>query len=586
MLLLFVFAFLSGLVTIFAPCIWPLLPIILASSSQSKGHWRPLGITLGLMISFAFFTLAIYWLISLLHVDPNLLRWVAVIILLILGLSMIMPSLSSILEALVSRFSGRFVLNSNFNNNEFWTGLLLGISLGIVWTPCAGPIFATIATLAAVGNISLVLIFITIFYVLGVGMPLFILAYGGSLLLTKTSAFSQYSLFVQKIFGIIVVLIALAIATNYDKVVENGLLNLFPNLTNGIENVDNNPAVIRQLNNLKHSGQQYNTQNIDNSSLLDTNYLAPNLLGGTQWLNNPSGAGTNSQPLNLKQLRGKVVLVDFWTYTCINCIRSLTHVTDWYNRYHKYGFVVIGVHTPEFAFEHDTRNVLNAIKMFNIHYPVVQDNNYAIWNAYNNEYWPAEYLIDANGNVRRTDFGEGQYTHMEQAIQLLLRDAGRKVTTGLSSVPDKTPQSQTSPETYIGSDRVEYYYPDETYPSGQNHFTLQNPPVNSFSLGGAWDIKNQYGQTVGRTELEYNFLAQHVYLVLSPGLNKSAMVRVYLDGHQISASQAGSDVKNGVVDINTDRLYDLVDLHGSTKKDVLRLEFETSGTQVFAFTFG
>ncbi len=500
---------------------------------------------------------------------------------------MVIPAFSRLLEGWISRFSGKFSIVSGSDKNEFWSGFLLGVSLGIVWTPCAGPVFATVATLAAVGNVSLTLISISLFYVLGVGIPLFIFAYGGSLLLSKTRSFSKYTLIVQRIFGILVILISLAIATNYDKVVENDLLNLFPALTNGVENIDNNHAVISQLNKLKHPGQQSSSvSNFNTQSLLNTDYPAPGLNGGTAWLNNPNGAATNSKPITMKQLRGKVVLIDFWTYTCINCIRTLPHVTTWYNKYHKDGFVVIGVHTPEFAFEHDTYNVLNAIKMFNIHYPVVQDNNYTIWNAYNNEYWPAEYLIDANGNVRRTDFGEGQYTQMEEAIQLLLKDAGKKVNNDLSSVPDKTPQAQTSPETYIGSDRVEYYYPNGSYPGGMYHFVLQSPSSNSFSLGGTWDIYNQFGQTVGKTELQYNFLAQHVYLVLSAGLNKSAIVKVFLDGNQISDSEAGSDVQNGVVNVNTDRLYNLVDLHGNTENHILRLEFETSGTQVFAFTFG
>ncbi len=586
MVLLFFFAFISGLVTIFAPCIWPLLPIILASSTQSKGHWRPLGVTLGLMISFAFFTLAITWLISLFHLNPNILRWLAVVILLILGLSMVVPAISRLLEGLVSRFSGKFAVAPGSNQNEFWAGFLLGLSLGIVWTPCAGPVFATVATLAAVGNISVTLIFITLFYVLGVGIPLFILAYGGSILLAKTRSFSKYTLNVQRVFGILVIFISLAIATNYDKVVENYLLNLFPSLTNGVENIDNNQAVINQLNNLKHPGQKNANPQVDNSSLFNTNYAAPALSGGTQWLNNPVGTGTSSKPLSIKQLKGKVVLVDFWTYTCINCIRTLPHVTRWYDKYQKDGLVVIGVHTPEFAFEHDAYNVINAIKMFNIHYPVVQDNNYNIWNNYNNEYWPAEYLIDSNGNVRRTDFGEGQYTQMEEAIQLLLKDAGKKVNVRLSSLPDKTPQTQISPETYIGSDRVSYYFPNGSYPGGQNHFTLQTPDMNAFSLGGTWDIQSQFGQTIGKTELNYNFLAQHVYLVMSPNLNKSATVKVFLDNKPIDPTVAGNDVKSGVVNVDTDRLYDLVNLHGSTENHLLRLEFESSGTQVFAFTFG
>lgn len=586
MVLLLVFAFLSGLVTILAPCIWPLLPIILSTTTSKSGHQRPLGITLGIMLSFAFFTLCISFLISAFHLDPNILRIVAVIILVILGLIMIVPAFGVFFEALVSRLSGKFAINQTKGGNEFWAGFFLGIALGIVWTPCAGPIFATVATLAATGKVSSLLVLITLVYVIGVGIPLFLFAYAGQSLIAKSRRLSEYTGRIQQGFGVIIILTALAIATNYDKVVETGLLNAFPVLSNGIQNIDNNASVIQQLQTLKNQ-KVVNSPKPDVNGVLNANYPAPELTGITQWLNNPNGAGKESKPLSIAGLRGKVVLIDFWTYTCINCIRTLPHVTAWYDKYNQDGFVVIGVHTPEFAFEHETNNVLSAIKMFNIHYPVAQDNNYDTWNAFNNEYWPAEYLIDGQGNVRRTEFGEGNYPQMEEAIQLLLTNAGKKVSaTSLLSMPDQTPNGVLSPETYLGSDRVSYYSPNGTYPAGQYHFTLQDPNPNTFSLGGTWNISNQYATAVGQTELSYNFESQKVFLVLAPGNNKQATMTVYLDGAIINPDVAGSDVQNGVVTIDSDRLYNLVDLHGKTENHMLKLRFNTPGTEVFAFTFG
>ena len=281
-------------------------------------------------------------------------------------------------------------------------------------------------------------------------------------------------------------------------------------------------------------------------------------------------------------------MVDFWTYTCINCIRTLPHITSWYDKYKNQGFVVIGVHTPEFQFEHDTNNVLNAIKTYGIHYPVAQDNDYATWNNYNNQYWPAEYLIDANGNIRRTEFGEGGYDQMEKAIQTLLQQAGKKVTVGLINMPDQTPTGDISPETYLGSSRMQYYFPSGALGNGDQTFILSpNVTPNSFSFGGEWEIAGEYALAKQRASLNYNFIANKVYIILAPGSSGVNRVKVYLDGKIINASQAGADVKDGIITVNSDRLYGVVDLRrGKAENHILKLEFEDQGTQAFTFTFG
>ncbi len=586
---LLIFAFVSGLVTIAAPCIWPLLPIVLSSSALG-GHRRPLGLTLGLLLSFGLITLSISYLVKLFGFDANLLRLIAVIILLFLGLTLVVPPLTRIVEGFVSRLAGRF--GSANTGTGFWPGFLTGLALGVVWAPCAGPILATIATLSATRAVGFDVILVTFVYLIGVGIPLFIFSYAGQKFIQRSRVFNQYTGWVQKIFGVIIILTAIAIFTNIDKQISANLLGYFPSYSNFVNAIEGN--VSGQLAELKGGKNIPTADNVANSSLFNANYPAPEFVGITKWLN----LANDQASLSIKSLRGKVILVDVWTYTCINCIRTLPHVTSWYDKYNKDGFVVIGLHTPEFEFEKNTENVAAAIKQYNIHYPVAQDNDYATWNAFNNQYWPAEYLIDKDGNVRRTHFGEGEYDEMEDAIRTLLKQAGKKVSGSLSNMPDTTPQGQASPETYLGSKRMQYYYPSGTISFGAytNLRVSLNIPVNSFTLGGSWAIYEEYAEVGMGAALEYNFSADKVYLVMAPPKKVSASgkktseddsgtVRVFIDGELVDGSNAGIDVEDGVVTIDRDRLYNLVDLHGRRGQHLLRLEF-SPGIQVFAFNFG
>ncbi len=578
MILLLGFSFLAGLVTILAPCMWPMLPIVLSSTVKGTDHKRPLGVTLGVMVSFAVFTLSISYLVRAFHFDPNVLRLLAVVVIVFLGLTLIIPSLSLILEGLMSRLTGRIGIQ-NQRGDDFRAGFLTGLMLGVVWSPCGGPILASIATLAATGMVSFQVILVTLAYITGVGLPLFAFTYGGQRLITKTRFLSAYTGRVQQMFGVIMILTAIAIFFNYDKLLQLKILEAFPAVGQGLNSFESNNAVTKQLNALKG---KLSTDLPTTGGVLNTNYPAPEFTGITKWLN-------TDHPLTLQELRGKVVLIDFWTYTCINCIRTLPHVTAWYDKYKDQGFVVIGVHTPEFEFEKDSNNVLNAIKQYNIHYPVPQDNNYGTWNAYNNQYWPAEYLIDAKGNVRRTHFGEGEYDQSEMAIQALLKEAGQKVTTGLENMPDQTPHSQLSPETYLGSKRMQFYYPSGSIGNGDKTFTLSNDlTLNSFSLGGEWDINDETAVTGSNAVLNYHFIADKVFIILRPGKNppNTASVKVFLDGSPIDPKISGEDVKNGILTIDSDKLYSLVDLHGNIKDHVLRLEFQKPGVEAYTFTFG
>ncbi len=541
MSILLLFAFISGLVTIAAPCVWPLLPIIL-SSTATGGKKKPLGITLGVMVSFAFFTLALSYILKVIPFDPDSLRLFAVIVLGILGLTLIIPQLSLILEGWVSRLSSRFGVQNN-QSSGFLSGLITGFFLGIIWSPCAGPILATIATLAATQQVNLRIILVTIFYVLGIGIPLFIFATLGNVVFTKVKIVSKYTGIIQQVFGVILILTAVAIFFNWDKALQAKLLNSFPSYSNYLTNIENQPQVKKQLDSLSGKSSQ-------------TNYgVAPEFVGISKWLN-------VDKPLTLADLKGKVVLVDFWTYTCINCIRTLPYVTSWYDKYHDKGFVVIGVHTPEFEFEKKTDNILNALKQYNIHYPVAQDNDYATWNAYNNQYWPAEYLIDSKGIIRHTHFGEGEYNQTEKAIQDLLKEAGQNADMPLSDIADQTPKSQLTPETYLGLAKRERYS------------SFKNLSVDQWTLDGQWAQQDEYIASKSSSTLDFKFLANKVFLIITP-TTSSDIIKVSLDGkltNTITASEA--------------KLYTLVNLSGAKTSHLLHMDFQTPGTKIYAFTFG
>jgi thiol-disulfide isomerase/thioredoxin len=467
--------------------------------------------------------------------------------------------------------SGRLQTGTNSQSSGFKSGFITGLSLGVIWTPCAGPILATIATLAATQAVSINVVFVTIAYIIGVGIPLFFFATLGSYFFTRSRFLSKYTGRIQQVFGVIMILAAVAIATNYDKVLQVKLLNTFPAFSNFQTQLEGNKEVKKQLDALKNTSEK---------SSLPQMGEAPGFDGATKWLN-------TDKPLTKDDLKGKVVLVDFWTYTCINCIRTLPHVTRWYDKYKDQGFVVIGVHSPEFAFEKNTDNVLAAIKQYNIHYPVPQDNDFTIWKGFNNQYWPAEYLIDAKGVVRRTHFGEGEYDEMEKAIQDLLKEAGKNVNTSLDEMPDQAPTMRFSPETYLGSARMEYYHPNGSLPNGTKSFSLlETPSDNTFSLGGEWTIRDENAVTGKGATLVYNFYSDKVFLVLRPPTGKTAKVKVLLDGKVVGSDAAGKDVKDGVVLIDSDRLYELINLKGKPASHFLKLEFQTPGTETFAFTFG
>jgi len=576
MSILLLFSFLAGFVTILAPCIWPLLPIVLSASSGS-GKRRPLGITLGVMTSFTVFTLSISYLEKFFHLDANIFRLLAVIIIGLLGVSMMIPSLGTMFENFVNQLLSPFQNKLKKQGTGFGAGYTTGFSIGLVWAPCAGPILATIATLAATQAVDTKVILVTLAYVIGLGIPLFLFSLMGSKVFSKMRQVNKYTGIVQQVFGFIMIVAALLIYTNYDKVIQVKILDLFPSYGNFLSKVENNDQVARELSALR--GQKAAKSDAsENAEGLSDMGAAADITGISQWL--------NSTPLSLTQLKGKVVLVDFWTYSCVNCVRTLPHVTGWYEKYKNNNLVVIGVHTPEFAFEKEAGNVQNALKEFKINYPVALDNDYQTWQAFQNNYWPAEYLIDAKGHIRHTHFGEGHYEQMELAIRALLKESGQKLDVAVGTNEDTTPRYARTPETYLGTARMERFASNEKIIGGDQIFTHPDAIAQDhFAYEGSWNVTRERAKTLKGSGLVFHFKAGNVFLVIGPGVEGN-QIKVFIDGKPIDASIAGADVKNGTITLDEERLYHLVDLKGKVEDHLLRLEFEKDGIDVYAFTFG
>jgi cytochrome c biogenesis protein CcdA/thiol-disulfide isomerase/thioredoxin len=567
MIILILFAFLAGIVTILSPCILPVLPIVL-SSSLSGGKRRPLGVVVGFILSFTFFTLALSSLVKATGISADALRYLSIFLIALFGLALVVPKFQEKMEILLSKLSS--YTPKQDQSSGFLGGIILGLSLGLIWTPCVGPIIASIITLAATNTVNLQSIFIVLAYSLGTGLPMLLITYTGRRLLEKNTWLLENTQKIQRGFGIVMILIAFAIYFNFDRSFQTYILEKFPQYGTGLTKLEDNDIVRNQLNNLEGNKDK---------KVLSLG-KAPELVDSEKWF--------NSEPLKLENLKGKVVLIDFWTYTCINCIRTLPYLKNWHEKYADKGLVIIGVHTPEFEFEKTPSNVEKAIKDFGISYPVVQDNNYEIWESYSNRYWPAKYFIDKDGNIRYTHFGEGDYDDSEKMIQELLEETGSSVSDIKIDNPDYKLFSYT-PETYLGYGRMAGFSSLEkvVYDKATNYSYPENLNKNNFAFNGSWEINNETSKSVKNSALKINFTSKEVFLVMrSSDSNKTGQkVKVLLDGKEIATEIAGADVKNSYVIIDSDRLYKLISLP-EFGQHTLELIFEDGNVEVFAFTFG
>lgn len=552
MILLISFAFLAGIVTILSPCILPVLPIILSSSvgGQEVGKSRPFGVVVGFIASFTFFTLFLSTIVHLSGIPADSLRLVSVFVIAAFGLSLLIPKFQQLVELAFAKLT-RFLPQTN-TQSGFGSGIIVGFSLGLLWTPCVGPILASVISLAIVGTVTINSFLITLAYSLGTAIPMFAVMIGGQRLLQRVPWLVANTAKIQRVFGVIMILTAVGIFLNLDRSFQTFVLDKFPNYGVGLTKIEDNAKIRQQLDEVS-GNKQINKDDMGKPmfNLLDPKgTYAPEIIPGGVWF--------NSEPLTLADLKGKVVVIDFWTYSCINCQRTLPYMREWWNKYKDKGLVIIGVHSPEFEFEKKEDNVRQAIADFKLEYPIVQDNNFATWRAYNNHYWPAKYFIDKDGFIRYMHFGEGDYDKSEEVIQELLAEAGASDLPASVNNPGYQVYSKT-PETYLGNART--------------NFLAQ--------LQGSWDVQAEYARASSGATLTLNFEAKDVYLVMNP-VGKSAKVKVLVDGQP---QFFGDDNKNGIVTVDEDRLYNLVKLP-DPGKHTLKLEFDDGEVDAFAFTFG
>ena len=595
MLILILFAFLAGAGTALSPCVLPVLPALL-SAGAAGGRRRPLGVVLGLSITFTVTIVGVASVVDGVGLGSDPLRALAVVVLLVFGLVLLMPSVSARLEAPLSRLA-RFGPRSA--GQGFWSGLLVGGALGFVYTPCASPILAAVISVSAASGRTVVL---AIAYAGGSALVLLLLTLGGRSVFERVRRAGRGDL-LQRAMGAVMVLTAVAILTNLDVNFDQLVAEQIPdvNLTAGLEC---SHAVTSRLHEVTGHRARFVAANggsacgssgssvavaartasaaslLAEARKLPALGMAPEFSETEDWFNTPG-----ERPLSLAGLRGRVVLVDFWTYTCINCIRTLPYLKAWDAAYRGNGLTIVGVETPEFAFERDAGNVRNAIGQFGLHYPVVQDNRMGTWNAYGNQAWPADYLIDAHGQVRYVSIGEGDYGQTETAIRALLAERGSRP--GARGHPEGVvvPSQKATPETYLGTERAEGWLHGP-----QNGVHDYGGPVtgplalNEFAYSGRWRIAGQPATAVANAGIDVEFEARHVYLVMSSPGERPLPVQVLLDGRPIPARDAGADVHNGVVTVRKQRLYSLVSLPAE-RRGHLSLRF-APGVSGYAFTFG
>jgi cytochrome c biogenesis protein CcdA/thiol-disulfide isomerase/thioredoxin len=582
MVLLIAFAFVAGAATALSPCVLPVLPIAL-SAGVTGGRRRPLGVVTGLALSFTFATVALVYLISALGLPDELLRTLSIIALIGFGITLLVPALGDRLEARLSRIGPRLGIGGaggRGGGDGFWSGMVVGGGLGFLYAPCAGPILAGVITVSASQSFTAGRLGVALAYGIGSALVLYALMLGGR---RVTGRLARRSATFQMSMGAIMVVIALLMLGNYDTRFETSIASDLPSfLIDPTKGLETSHAAAAQLAALRgHKARQAGgLAEADAGLKLPNLGRAPALVGTQAWFNTPAG-----KPLSLAGLHGHVVLVDFWTYSCINCIRTLPYLNAWNARYASKGLTIIGVHTPEFPFEHSAANVAEAIKQNGIHYPVVQDNDYKTWDAYNNEYWPAEYLIDANGNIRLTDFGEGGYAAKERAIRSLLLEAGATGLGGATHTHAQHPsEAEVTPETYLGAEKAQRFV-NGAITAGVHAYGANASPLarDQLRYSGDWRVLESSATALTGARLQLDFFARRVFLVAG-STHGARPLRVLLDGHPIAPTQAGADVHGASATIGFQRLYRIVELPHA-EQHLLTLE-PAPGVTGYSFTFG
>ncbi len=581
MFVLYLIAFVAGMVAGISPCILPVLPVVLVASTTGptligaapagatatltsttrKNHrLRAYAVIGGLILSFSVFTLVGSELLSALHLPQDLLRDIGLVILGVVAVGLIVPALGELLERPFARVARR---QATGNKGAF----VLGLGLGVLFVPCAGPVLTAITVVSANHMVGFSSVILTADFAAGAAVPLLAFALAGQRVAERVSGFRSHAVMARRVGGIVLVVMTVVLAFNW----ANFLQTAVPGYTSALQRtIEGNSYAEKQLHALQ--GATTATKKLTNcvdgtGPTLVRCGKAPAFTGLTTWLNTSGG-----EPLSLTALKGKVVLVDFWTYSCINCQRSLPHVEAWYNRYHSDGLEVVGVHTPEFAFEHVVSNIVTASHQLGVRYPIAVDNNYKTWDAYDNQGWPSDYLIDSTGQIRSVAVGEGDYTGTESLIRKLLVAAHPKLhLPPATGVPNRTPVNPLTPETYLG---YKYQLPNiaNTSVLPEKASNYQFPATlaqDFFALAGTWTAGSQDMTAGTGARIELSFEADDVYLVLGG----SGTLNVSVDAkHTKTITVSGLP-----------RLYTLVS--GPYQTATLTLN-ASPGVKAYDFTFG
>ncbi len=542
MLLLLGIGFVAGLVTALSPCVLPVLPIVLAGGATGR---RPLAIIAGIVVSFTVFTLFAAWLLGVAGLPEDFLRNLAIALLLLVALSLLSPRIGALLARPLQFLTRRPA-------GDLGGGFLLGASLGLVFVPCAGPVLAAVTVIAANREVGSEGVLLTLSYAAGAAVPMLAVAVLGQRAAGRLKAHAET---VRRAAGVLVGIAALAIAFGVDRDLQTAV----PGYTQSLQDrFERSGSAQRELRELTGAREPSPLDSGAASSLRDYG-PAPEFRHVTSWL--------NSEPLKLAGLRGRVVLIDFWTYSCINCLRTLPYVEEWDRRYRDRGLTIVGVHSPEFAFERVESNVRENAADLGVEYPIALDNDFGTWSAWHNQYWPAKYLVDRSGHIRYYHFGEGDYAETEDAIRELLGMGLPRAPKAREPEPDDL---LITPETYLGYRRLARYGGEQVVPGVERRYRLpKSLYASEFAFGGAWRVDDERALAGENARLRLHYSARDVFLVLAG----RGEVDVLVDGR-----------RDRRVRVRGDRLYTLVD---RAKAGDHLLEVRLSpGLAAYAFTFG
>ena len=576
-MLIILLAYLGGILTIVSPCILPVLPFVFARAGRSFAR-STLPMLIGMAATFAIVaTLAAIgggWAVRANQVG----RWAALVLLALFGIALVFPAISDRLTRPLVALGSRLSERQPGEKDSIWSSAVLGIATGLLWAPCAGPILGIIFTAAALKGASASTTLLLLAYAFGAATSLALALLVGGTVFARMKKSLGASERIRQVLGLLVLVGVGAIALGLDTRV---LSKLSSAQTSGLES-----GLARTLGVSQRMDESNTRTNAMGELVLPVEGELPPLDGLGPWFNSP--------PLTREQLRGKVVVIDFWTYSCINCLRSLPYVKAWDEKYRKDGLVVIGVHAPEFAFEREPANVARAIADLGIRYPVALDNGYDLWRALKNNYWPAHYFVDAQGRIRYHHFGEGDYAMSERVIRQLLAEAGRAPAGAMSGVSATGTQAAAafgevkSPETYIGYARADRFVSPGGIAKDQSKTYSAAPlSLNDWSLEGPWLDKKQSATSFAPgAKINFRFHARDLHLVLGSASGKPVRFRVTLDG-QAPGSNAGVDIAaDGSGVVNEQRLYQLIRQKGEVRDRTFTITFLDPGIEAFSFTFG